>query len=145
MIHIILQALSSGIMIDAEKFGNYALETAKLYVEKYKWYYMPSSVHKILIHGKSIINHFAILPMGQLSEDAQESRNKDYKMYRLHHSRKCSRLATNEDVFKRLLCTSDPYVTSIRKQNQRVFRDLNQYYLLLLKLPDIMLNPDNEI
>lgn len=41
MIHIILQALSSGIMIDAEKFGNYALETAKLYVEKYKWYYIP--------------------------------------------------------------------------------------------------------
>lgn len=84
--HIILQALSSDLIIDPGKFGEYAMETARLYIKKYNWYHMPSSVHKILIHGESIIKHFAVLPIGQLSEDAQESRNKDYKNYRLHHS-----------------------------------------------------------
>lgn len=131
--HIILQALSSGLEIDPRKFGNYALETAKLYVEKYSWYCMPSSVHKILIHGESIINHFAVLPIGQLSEDAQESRNKDYKKYRLHHSRKCSRLATNEDIFNRLLYTSDPYVTSFRKPYAKLTKYLDEDALNLMK------------
>lgn len=114
-LYIILQALSSGVMINAEKFGSYAMETARIYVSNYAWYYMPSSVHKILIHGENIIKHFAVLPIGQLSEDAQESRNKEYKKFRLHHARKCSRSATNEDVFHTLLYTSDPYITSIRK------------------------------
>lgn len=133
--YVILQALSSGLPIDPKQFGDYALETAKLYVKKYNWYYMPSSVHKILIHGESIINHFAVLPIGQLSEDAQESRNKDYKRYRLHHSRKCSRSATNEDVFNRLLYTSDPYVTSIRKPPVKLIKDFHEDTLKLLMFP----------
>ena len=82
----------------------------------YDWYYMPSSVHKILIHGERIIRHFVIVPIGQLSEDAQESRNKDYKKFRLHHARKSSRSATNEDVLHTLFYTSDPYISSIRKK-----------------------------
>ena len=54
---------------------------------------MPSStVHKILFHGEEIIE-FMALPLGSLSE---EGRNKDYKYYRLRHSRKIFRLATNE-------------------------------------------------
>ena len=73
---------------------------------------MPSSVPKILIHGDQIKQYYAILPIGQLSEDAQEARNKDYKRYRLHHVRKCSRSAKNEDVFYILLYTSDPYISS---------------------------------
>lgn len=53
--------------------------------------------------------------IGQLSEDAQEARNKDYKRFRLHHARKCSRSATNEDVLHTLLYTSDPYISSLGK------------------------------
>ena len=38
----------------------------------YKWYYMPTSVHVILIHGFGIIQeHF--LPIGILSKEAQEN------------------------------------------------------------------------
>ena len=35
------------------------------------------------------------------SQDAQgaQSRNKEYQKFRLHHARKCSQSATNEDVF----------------------------------------------
>ena len=78
------------------------------HIDSGSFYYMPPSVHKILLHGESIIKHFAVLPIGQLSEDAQESCNKDYKKFRLYHARKCSRSDTNEDVFHTLLYTSDP-------------------------------------
>lgn len=141
-LYIILQAMSSGIMIDATKFGSYCLETARIYVNNYNWYYMPSSIHKILIHGESIINHFAVLPIGQLSEDAQESRNKDYKKFRLHHSRKCSRSATNEDVFHTLLYTSDPYITSIRKPYVKNVKELDEDALHLLKVHVINNDPE---
>lgn len=52
--------------------------------------YMPSSVHKILIHGAEIINNVS-LPIGMMSEEAQESRNKDLRNLREHHTRKNSR------------------------------------------------------
>lgn len=71
--------MSSGFPINAEKFGQYTLITAQLYVSKYNWYYMASSVHKVLIHCAKIIEHYTVLPIGQLSEDTQEARNKDYK------------------------------------------------------------------
>ena len=73
---------------------------------------MPASVHKVLMHGQNVIQYHSLLPLGQLSEDAQEARNKDYKFYRLHHARKCSRTSTNEDVMHTLMYTSDPYITS---------------------------------
>jgi hypothetical protein len=52
---------------------------------------MPASVHKILIHGAIIITE-AMLPIGQISEEAQESRNKDLKQFREFHARKMSRV-----------------------------------------------------
>lgn len=39
----------------------------------YNWYYMPSSVHAWKRQ------HLIVLSIGQLSEEAQESRNKNYK------------------------------------------------------------------
>ncbi|EFN61162.1 hypothetical protein EAG_09608, partial [Camponotus floridanus] len=44
--HVILQAISS--------HHAYALETAWEFIELYPWYYMPTSVHKLLIHGPEI-------------------------------------------------------------------------------------------
>lgn len=58
---------------------------------------MPASVHKILLHGSSVISA-ALLPIGQMSEEAQEARNKDIKSIRENYSRKCSRIKTNEDI-----------------------------------------------
>lgn len=51
-----------------------------------------------------------------MSEEAQESRNKDLKRTRTDHSRKRSRQETNEDIFNYLLVSSDPYITNIRKK-----------------------------
>jgi len=52
--------------------------------------------------------------LGKLSEEAQEARNKDYNNIREHHTRKNSRLNTNEDLLHTLLVSSDPYISSIR-------------------------------
>lgn len=122
--YVILQTMSSGMAIDSKMFSKYTYSTAQLYVNNYNWYYMPSSMHKILIHGEKIIEYYAILPIGQLSEDAQESRNKDYKKFKLHHSRKCSRAATNEDMFHTLLYTSDPYISSMRNTSETISKEL---------------------
>ncbi|GBP00726.1 hypothetical protein EVAR_72669_1, partial [Eumeta japonica] len=56
------------------------------------------------------------MPIGDLSEEAQEKRNKDYRHFRKHNTRKISRYITNEDLFNILLCTFDPYISSLRQK-----------------------------
>ena len=104
--HVILQVISTSYKINPTKFQKYALETARCFVKNYSWYYMPASVHKLLIHGADIVKH-ALLPIGQLSEEALETRHKDLKKYRNRRSRKISKIATNEDTFFKLLLLSD--------------------------------------
>ena len=84
---------------------------------------MPTSVHRLLIHRPDIISS-AIFPIGQLSEDAQESINKLIKQHRLGFSGKFSRAKTMEDVFRRLLATTDPYISSLRKSTPKKLRTL---------------------
>lgn len=114
--HIILQTIASGERVYISKFSHFCQETADLYVQLYPWFFMPSSVHKLLIHGADIIEHFGLLPIGKLSEEASEARNKDFRNYREHHSRKMSRIATNEDILHNLLLSSDPKLSLIRPQ-----------------------------
>lgn len=59
----ILIAMASGQKINIDAFDHYCTETARLYVSLYPWFYMPSSVHKILLHGADVI-HNALLPIG---------------------------------------------------------------------------------
>lgn len=115
---IILEVLSSGFEIDTEKFGTYTFETAKFYVDLYPWQPMSPTVHKILLHSPSVIKH-ALLPIGQLSEEASEARNKHFRQYRENYSRKFSRTDCLEDITNRLLLTSDPYISSIRSAGYR--------------------------
>ena len=122
-LHIILQTISSGHEIDVEKFRSYALATARHFIKEYPRYNMPTSVHKLLIYGSDIISS-DILPIGQLSEDAQKSTNKLIKQYLLGFSRKFSRAKTMEDVFRRLLATTDPYISSLRKSTPKKLRTL---------------------
>lgn len=132
--HIVLTTIACGHEVDSEKFQKYCLNTAELYVSLYPWYYMPQSVHKILIHGGILVNS-SILPIGQMSEEAQEARNKDSKHIREHHSRKFSRQQTMEDMIHMLLISSDPYITSIRKPIKRNNKNLPQEVITMLKTP----------
>ncbi len=68
----------------------HAKATANLYVELYPWYPMSPSVHKMLVYGKDFIKH-APVPIGPLSEEAQEALNKYLRQYRTRHAKKCSR------------------------------------------------------
>lgn len=87
---VILAVISCGDDVDREKFRKYGLETVRIFVEKYPWYYMPPSLHVILIHGYRIIKEL-ILPIGMFSEEAMESNNKTVKKFRKDFSRKTSR------------------------------------------------------
>lgn len=116
--HTILQVLSSGFAVKVDVFREFCYETAEMFVKLYPWYNMPTTIHKILMHGHQIIQ-WAPLPIGQLSEDAQEARNKDIKQYREHFARKSERNKTMQDVFQRMMITSDPYISSIGKQLKR--------------------------
>lgn len=61
----ILAAINCGQLIDADKFHNYAVDTAQLFVQEYPWYYLPSHTHKILLHGGEVMRN-SLLPLGKL-------------------------------------------------------------------------------
>lgn len=68
-----------------------------------------------------------------LSEEAQEARNKDYRAYRLHHSRRNGRVATNEDVMNNLLLSSDPFINRFRSKLKIKKLEYNNDVIKLLK------------
>lgn len=146
---VILRTMSSGYAINVEAFRTYTFDTAKLYVQLYPWYYMPSSVHKILIHGADIIQN-AVLPIGMMSEEALESRNKDFRYVREHHTRKMSRKQTMEDLFHHLLLSSDPLISSLstspslRNENTEQLRDEEMLLLLDPFVPEEEDETDSE-
>ena len=53
--HLILQVISSGFAVKIEKCRQFCLDTAELFVKLYPWYYIPTSVHKVFMHGAQII------------------------------------------------------------------------------------------
>lgn len=117
-LHIIMIVVASGFEIDVDKYREFAHNTARLFVSKYSWYKMPPTLHKYLIHGPEVISR-AQLPIGQLTEEAQEARNKEFKRFRENNSRKCSREKSNTDIFNLFLITSDPVITSKQKKTKK--------------------------
>jgi len=136
----ILTTISCGYPINLNKFEAYTDETARLYVDLYNWYKMPPSVHKILIHGPIIIEN-SIVPIGELSEEAQECKNKEYGYFREHHSRKSSRQFTNTDLFNFMMISSDPIISNKRKQYDSKRNELPSQVKELLQLNE----KDNEV
>ena len=61
--HVILQGISNGCDINSTSFQDYALQTFRVVIRLYPWYYMSTSVHKLLIHGAQIITP-SLLPIG---------------------------------------------------------------------------------
>lgn len=127
----ILEVISSGFNIDHEKFDSFAQTTAKMYVELYGWHPMSPTVHKILMHGAEVIQQ-AILPIGQLSEEASEARNKHLRKYRVDFARKFSRIDCNRDVLNRLLLTSDPLISCSRNKRANKFKTFSKEAMEIL-------------
>lgn len=129
---IILQVLASGHKINCEKFEKYGKDTAALYVKKYPWHYMPTSVHKVLWHGSEVIRSF-LVPIGQLSEEALEAGNKIIRNFREFHARKTSRKDNLRDILNRLLVASDPLITSHRILKEKKHLEFSEEALELLE------------
>lgn len=115
---IILEVISSGHKVHLHKFADYCFDTAKVYVNLYPWHPMTPTMHKVLIHGATVIEK-ALLPIGMLSEEAAEARNKHFRLYRQNFARKFSRVDCNRDIINRLLLSSDPLITSLRPKPKK--------------------------
>ncbi|CAH0400138.1 unnamed protein product [Chilo suppressalis] len=133
---VILDTMCCGIKININKFEIYCKETAELYVSLYKFHPMSPTLHKVLIHGAAVIKE-AILPIGQLTEEAAEARNKHIRAFRLNYARKFSRVACNTDVLNRLLLTSDPLLTGMRNSKHKRKSPLSADTMNLLEENDI--------
>lgn len=110
----VIKVIKSKNTVDIVEFQKYCWNLYLEYLEKYSWFPLTPTVHKILIHGPFIMENF-LVPTGELSEEAQESRNKYFKMYKKDFSRKISRVAANEDCLHRSTLTSDPVLNKFRK------------------------------
>lgn len=120
-ISIILCVVSSASEIKTEDFSTFCLLTAKKYVKLYAWYYMPQSLYKILVHGAAVIESLDI-PIGQLCEETQEARNKEFRKYRKDFTRKCSWTRLNEGTMSSLLIWYDPLINNLKKMRANHIR-----------------------
>ncbi|GFR29587.1 hypothetical protein TNCT_614071 [Trichonephila clavata] len=79
----------------------------------------------------------SILPIGQMSEEVIEARNKDSKYFREHHTRKFNWKQSKADMIQMLLVSSDPYITSLRKIKRKKKEYLPKEVLGMLKAPQV--------
>ncbi|KAE8751247.1 hypothetical protein FOCC_FOCC002075 [Frankliniella occidentalis] len=126
--------INSEFFTDVKKLEQYCTETCNIYVNNCGWYIMPSTVHKILVHAPSIVDHCQQkgIPVSAYSEEEQETRNKDLREFREHRARKAKRILTNTDVFRRLLIILDPCISSMRSRRVKRKRALRAEVLALL-------------
>uniref|UniRef100_A0A1E1WB45 Uncharacterized protein n=1 Tax=Pectinophora gossypiella TaxID=13191 RepID=A0A1E1WB45_PECGO len=97
---------------------------------------MTPTMHKILVHGATVME-IALLPIGMLSEEAAEARNKHFRLYRNSFARKFSREECNVDVLNRLLLSSDPLITSLRPKPPKSSKPFSKEAIEMLIAPDV--------
>ena len=71
-------------------------------------------------------------PIGKLSEEPQESRNKELTRAREFNTRKDARNHNNEDLMHFLLITSDLFITSLRNKKDKKYKPLISEAIQLL-------------
>lgn len=49
--YVILQIITSDHNFDIPRFEKYCKDTFEFYISKYSWYYLQTSIHKLLIHS----------------------------------------------------------------------------------------------
>ena len=141
--YLIMVALSCGRPINFENFKIFTRQTAELYVSKYNWYRMPVSIHKLLLHGAETAQHL-LLPIGLMSEEAQESCNKIYRRVRERHARKDRLVHTTEDVVHNMLVQSDPVITSIRSLRRKFKKQELPEELITSKIIEMQENEEED-
>lgn len=140
--YIILITISCEFPVNTTKFSQLCQETASNYMEKYSWYPMSATVHKVLVHGSQIIAS-SVLPIGCFGENASEARNKLYKRDRQSYARRNSRINNLSDVFHRSMDSSDPFLSSLnikKRLAQNKKTSLPKEVIELLEAPNVEYN-----
>ena len=107
----IWRTLTSGKSINLIQFDKFCKETLRHYMLDAGWYSLPPTLHRVLVHGKDIIEATPIA-IGATSEEGSEANAKFARKFLKHHTRKSSHSNTMFDLFHRLLDISDPFVVA---------------------------------
>ena len=81
------------------------------------WVKYSLTSHSLIFHSTELIVRKDGVSIGQLSEEALESCNKDVRNYREFLSRKCGYVVNLTDTFNRLFERSDLMVAEIVRQS----------------------------
>ena len=54
-VHVILQAVSLFYPVNSAALADYCRQAAEMYVGLYGWYYMPVTLHKLLMHPATVV------------------------------------------------------------------------------------------
>ncbi|CAF1158909.1 unnamed protein product [Didymodactylos carnosus] len=114
---IILRVVSSTSTINTEKFRQKCVDFAKLIAIELPWVEHNLTSHSLIFHSTELIVRNDGISIGQLSEEALESCNKDVRYYREFLSRKCGHVVNSTDTFNRLFERSDPMVDEIVRRS----------------------------
>lgn len=118
----LLRSISSSGPVDIKSFEKKSRFVYDIYAKNYSLIAnVKPTVHKLLVHGSQLLQ-LSKIPLGSLSEQALESRNKYIKKFKLKHTFKSSRENINKDLFNSLTLHSWPNLSCC----QNKINDLNE-------------------
>ena len=87
---------------------------------KYSYKLLSPAFHRLLMHGEAFLDHFQSkgIALGDTSEAAIETRNRENKVARLYHARKTDRLGNISDTWNWLMASSDPKMSERRRKTR---------------------------
>ncbi|CAF1386409.1 unnamed protein product [Rotaria sordida] len=100
------------LSINILKFNELIMNFKKL-LSNEKWIDYTMTVHSLIFHSCELIQRNHGVALGELSEEALESCNKDIRNFREFLSRKCGHIMNLTDVFNRLFIRSGPVIRKI--------------------------------
>lgn len=124
--NVILTAMSLDYEINTDEFGAYCKATADYFSQTYRWFQLPTIVHKLLYHGKAMAEEF-IIPIGMMSEEAQLARNRDSKSFFQRHAKKESTEQVLMQVIKHMMVLGDPVMTQADLETRKTKQNWKFY------------------
>ncbi|CAF1096979.1 unnamed protein product [Didymodactylos carnosus] len=115
---IILRAVSFTQPVIVDELKNLTREFCQFVAKELNWIEYNLTVHNLIFHSPELIERNNGIALGELSEEALESCNKDVRNYREFLARKIGHIPNLTDVFNRLFIRSDPVLRLIIDQSQ---------------------------
>ena len=142
MYSVILRAVSSTQSLNIAELKKLTVEFSLFIANEFKWIDYNITVHNLIFHSAELVERNNGIGLGELSEEALESSNKDVRNYREFLARKCGHIPNLTDVFNRLFIRSDPLIRHIIVQSQpkREKRTSNVNILTTINEDDVLLS-----